>query len=95
MTNQSLFPAMKSTGLTDEATRRAWQEHRYEGSRPVYSLLASSVEGLSRAALPSGCESRLARVILGLSGEAGELNGQRLAVIRVIERVNLKDTRVP
>lgn len=37
----------------------------------------------------------LPAVILGLSGEVGELNGQRLAVIRVIERVNLKDTRVP
>jgi len=119
----AIIPALKSTGLTDEATRRSWQalysgvwkiadllavwsqrvkshpewkEHRYEGYRPVPVDLTA----FRRPALKNcpgqhyhpAANRALPAVILGVSGEVGELNGQRLAVIRALERVNPKDT---
>lgn len=120
----ALFPALKSTGLSDEAIRRAWQalysgvwnttellalwskqiksnpgwqEHRYEGYRPV----PVDVTAFWRPALKNcpgkhyhpAAQRALPAVILGLSGEVGEINGQRLALIRAIERVHPQDTR--
>lgn len=119
----ALFPALKSTGLTDDETRRAWQalhsgvwntpellalwseqirshpdwkEHRYEGYRPV----PVDITAFWRPALKNcpgkhyhpAAKRALPAVILGLSGEVGELNGQRLALIRAIERVNPQDS---
>jgi len=119
----ALFPALKATGLSDAATRRAWvafrkgvwqmpallvlwrdyvkalpgwQEHRYEGYRPV----PADVTAFWRPALQN-CPSKyyhpaanraLPAVIFGVTGEVGELNGQRIALPRAFERVHPKDT---
>jgi len=120
----ALFPGLKSIGLTDAATRRAWvafgkgawqissilvgwrehvtqlpdwREHRYEGYRPI----PADVTAFWRPALKN-CPSKhyhpaanraLAAVIVGIIGEVGEINGQRLALPRTFERVHPKDTR--
>ena len=119
----AMFPALKSTGLSDAATRRAWvafrkgmwqmpvllalwrehvkclpgwQEHRYEGYRPI----TVDITAYWRPALKN-CPSKhyhpvakraLPAVIFGISGEVGELNGQRIALPRAFERVHPKDT---
>lgn len=119
----AMFPALKSTGLSDAATRRAWvafrkgvwqmsvilalwrgyvkglpgwQERRYEGYLPV----TVDVTAYWRPALKN-CPSQhyhpaakraLPAVIFGISGEVGELNGQRIALPRAFERVHPKDT---
>jgi hypothetical protein len=118
-----MFPGLKSIGLTDAATRRAWvafrkgmwqmpaililwrgyvtklpdwQEHRYEGYRPI----PADVTAFWRPALqncPSkhyhpGANRGLPAVIIGIIGEVGEINGQRLALPRAFERVHPKDT---
>ena len=118
----ALFPALKSTGLSDAAVRRAWvafrngvwqmpailtlwreqiqsqpdwKPHRYEGYLPV----PVDVTAFWRPALkkcPSkhyhpGANRALPAVILGISGEVGELNGQRIALPRAFERVHPKD----
>ena len=118
----ALFPALKSIGLSDAATRRAWvafrkgvwqmpallelwrqqiqrhpdwQLHRYEGYVPV----PVDVTAFWRPALkhcPSkhyhpGAKRALPAVIFGISGEVGELNGQRMALPRAFERVHPKD----
>jgi hypothetical protein len=120
----AIFPALKSTGLADDAIRRAWQalhsgvwntpellalwskqvksnpgwqEHRYEGYRPI----PVDITAFWRPALKNcpgkhyhpAANRALPAVILGLSGEVGELNGQRLALMRAIERANPNDTR--
>jgi hypothetical protein len=118
----ALFPALKSIGLSDAATRRAWvafgkgvwrisailnlwrayvkklsgwQEHRYEGYRPI----AADITAFWRPALEH-CPSKhyhpaanraLPAVILGILGEVGEINEQRIALPRAFERVHLKD----
>ena len=118
----ALFPALKSTGLSDAATRRAWvafrkgvwqmpailamwreqiqsqpdwKQHRYEGYLPV----PVDVTAFWRPALKN-CPSKhyhpsanraLPAVLFGISGEVGELNGQRIALPRAFERVHPKD----
>ena len=120
----ALFPSLKSTGLSDEATRRAWvafrkgvwqialllrfwQEHveglsgwrvhRYEGYIPV----SVDVTAFWRPALKT-CPSNhyhpaanraLPAVIFGITGQVGDLNGQRVALPRSFERVHPKDPR--
>ena len=120
----AMFPALKSTGLSDVATRRAWvafrkgvwqmpallilwrehvkglpgwQERRYEGYLPI----TVDITAFWRPALKN-CPSKhyhpaakraLPAVIFGISGEVGELNGQRIALPRAFERVHPKDTR--
>jgi hypothetical protein len=120
----AIFPALKSIGLSDGATRRAWgafrhgmwqigwlvgvwrsyvkglegwTEHRVEGYLPV----TVDVTAFWRPTLKN-CPSRhyhpaaqraLPAVILGLVGEVGEINGQRLALPRTIERVHPRDGR--
>ena len=120
----AIFPALKSIGLDDAATRRAWaafrkgmwqmpallilwrehvkalpgwQEHRYEGYLPV----TIDVTAFWRPAL-KGCPGKhfhpaanraLPAVIFGITGEVGEVNGQRLALPRAFERVHPKDNR--
>jgi len=119
----AIFPALKSIGLSDTATRRAWvafrkgvwqmpamlvlwrehvkqmpgwQEHRYEGYLPI----PADVTAMWRPALKN-CPSKhyhpaahraLPAVIMGIIGEVGEINGQRIALPRAFERVHPKDT---
>lgn len=119
----AMFPALKSIGLSDAATRRAWiafrkgiwqmpailvlwceqvkqmpgwQEYRYEGYRPI----PADVTAFWRPALKK-CPSKhyhpaanraLPAVIMGIIGEVGEINGQRIALPRAFERVHPKDT---
>jgi len=73
-----------------------WQEHRYEGYHPV----PADVSAFWRPALKN-CPSKhyhpaanraLPAVIFGITGEVGELNGQRIALPRAFERVHPKDT---
>jgi hypothetical protein len=73
-----------------------WQEHRYEGYRPI----PVDVTAFWRPALKN-CPSKhyhpaanrgLPAVIFGIIGEVGELNGQRIALPRAFERVDAKDT---
>lgn len=74
-----------------------WQEHRHEGYLPI----TVDVTAFWRPTL-KGCPSQhyhpvakraLPAVIFGLVGEVGEINGQRLALPRAIERVHPKDPR--
>lgn len=119
----AIFPALKSIGLSDDATRRAWvafrkgvwqmpailvlwreqvkqmsgwEEHRYEGYRPI----PADVTAFWRPALKN-CPSKhyhpaanraLPAVIIGITGEVGEINGQRIVLPRAFERVHPKDT---
>jgi len=119
----ALFPPLKSIGLSDCATRRAWvafrkgvwqmptilvlwrvqvkempewQEHRYEGYRPI----PADVTAFWRPALKN-CPSKhyhpaanraLPAIIMGITGEVGKINGQRIALPRAFERVHPKDT---
>jgi len=119
----AIFPALKSIGLSDAATRRAWaafhkgvwqisailtvwqqyvrglpswQAHRCEGYLPI----TADVTAFWRPTLKN-CPSKhyhpaanraLPAVIFGLTAEAGEINGQRIALPRAIERVIPKDS---
>ena len=119
----AIFPALKSIGLSNAATRRAWvafgkgvwqisiilvlwreyvkklsgwQERRYEGYRPI----PADITAFWRPALKN-CPSKhyhpaanraLPAVIMGIIGEVGEINGQRIALPRAFERVHPKDT---
>jgi hypothetical protein len=73
-----------------------WQEHRHEGYLPV----TVDVTAFWRPTL-KGCPSKhyhptakraLPAVIIGIVGEVGEMNGQRLALPRVFARVHPKDS---
>jgi hypothetical protein len=74
----------------------SWQEHRYEGYRPI----SADITGFWRPTLKN-CPSKhyhpaanraLPAVIFGIIGETGEINGQRIALPRAFERVHPKDT---
>ena len=72
-----------------------WQEHRYEGYLPV----TIDVTAFWRPALKCcpgkhyhpAANRALPAVIFGITGEVGEINGQRLALPRAFERVHPKD----
>jgi len=72
-----------------------WKPHRYEGYLPV----PVDVTAFWRPALkhcPSkhyhpGANSGTTAVIIGISGEVGELNGKRIALPRAFERVHPKN----
>jgi hypothetical protein len=120
----ALIPALASTGLNAQATRRAWGAVRY-GQWQIAELLREwqvYVRGLAgwtvaryegyraltvdvtafwRPTL-KGCPSQhyhpaagraLPAVIIGLVGEVGRLNGQRLALPRLFARVHPQDGR--
>jgi hypothetical protein len=121
-TRGAIFPALKSIGLSDGATRRAWAafgkgkwqikplvevwrdyvkglvawtEHRYEGYVPVTIDVTAFWRPTLKTA-PSkhyhpAAQRALPAVIMGLAGEVGEINGQRLALPRTIERVHPHD----
>jgi hypothetical protein len=74
-----------------------WQVHSYEGYQPV----AVDITAFWRPALKD-CPSKhyhptaqraLPSVILGIVGQVGEIQGQRLALPRWIERVHPKDPK--
>jgi hypothetical protein len=73
----------------------SWQAYRYEGYRPI----PADITAFWRPALKN-CPSQhyhpaanraLPAVIFGITGVAGELNGQRLVLPRTFERVHPKD----
>lgn len=72
-----------------------WQEHRYEGYLPV----TIDVTVFWRPALKNcpgkhyhpAANRALPAVIIGIVGDVGEINGQRLALPRAFERVHPKD----
>lgn len=120
----AIFPALKSIGLSDDETRRAWvafrkgvwqialllrlwqkhveglanwQVHCYEGYIPI----SVDVTAFWRPALKT-CPSKhyhpaanraLPAVIFGITGQVGDLNGQRVALPRSFERVHPKDPK--
>src|SRR5258708_2421169 len=72
-----------------------WESHTFEG----YRVKSVDVTGFWRPRL-KGCPSKhyhhaaqraLPAVIMGIVGEVGEINGQRIAIPRVIERVHPQD----
>jgi len=118
----ALFPALKSTGLSDGETRRAWGAfrsgqwsirelvrvwrtyvkeqnewvvHRIEGYVPVTADLTAfwrpTLKNCPSKHYEPAAGQALPAVTMGLVGEVGELNGQRLALIRQIERVRAHD----
>lgn len=118
----AIFPALKSIGLDDAATRRAWaafrkgvwqmpailmlwrehvktlpgwQEHRYEGYLPVTidvtAFWRPTLKNCPGKHYHPAANRALPAVIVGIVGEVGEINGQRLALPRAFERVHPKD----
>lgn len=119
----ALFPALKATGLAEDAVRRAWaafrggvwcielllrvwqdhvegmpewQYHEYEGYQPVgVDITAFFRPSLKRC--PSKhyhplAERAIPAVIMGIVGQVGSLNGQRLALPREFLRVEPDDS---
>lgn len=73
----------------------SWQEHRYEGYKPI-SVDVTAFWRPSLKACPSkhyhpAAKRALPAIIMGLVGEVGQMNGQRLALPRAFERVHPKD----
>ena len=118
----ALFPALKSIGLSDQATRRAWaafggggwtivfllrilqgyveglpawRYHEYEGYRPVgvdiTAFFRPHLENCPSKYYHPQAGKALPAVIMGVVGQVGTLNGQRLAVPRDFLRVELED----
>jgi len=119
----ALFPALKSIGLSDAATRRAWvafrkgvwqmpvililwraevkqmsgwQARRYEGYQPITADITAfwrpKLKNCPSKHYHPGANRALPAVIMGITGEVGEINGQRIALPRTFERVHPKDT---
>src|SRR5512133_1866403 len=72
-----------------------WQEHRYEGYLPVtIDVTAFWRPTLKRCPgkhYHPDADRALPAVIFGITGEVGEINGQRLALPRAFERVHPTD----
>lgn len=120
----AIFPALKSIGLSDAETRRAWvafrkgvwqialllrlwqkhveglagwQVHRYEGYVPI-SVDVTAFWRPSLKTCPSkhyhpAANRALPAVIFGITGQVGDLNGQRVALPRSFERVHPQDPK--
>jgi len=120
----AIFPSLKSIGLSDAETRRAWvafrkgvwqialllrlwqkhveglpdwQVHRYEGYIPV-SVDVTAFWRPSLKTCPSkhyhpAANRALPAVIFGITGQVGDLNGQRVALPRSFERVHPQDPK--
>jgi len=89
------MPAMLVLWREYVKSQPGWQEHRYEGYLPV----TIDVTAFWRPTLKD-CPSKhyhpaagraLFAVIFGITGDVGEINGQRLALPRAFERVHPKD----
>ena len=74
-----------------------WRTHRYEGYVPitvdVTAFWRPTLKDCPSQHYHPAAQRALPAVIVGLVGEVGEINGQRLAVPRAIERVHPKDPR--
>jgi hypothetical protein len=74
-----------------------WQPHRYEGYAPitvdVTAFWRPTLKNCPSQQYHPAAQRALPAVIIGLVGEVGEINGQRLAVPRAIERVHPQDPR--
>jgi hypothetical protein len=89
------MPAMLVLWREYVKSQPGWQEHRYEGYLPV----TIDVTAFWRPTLKH-CPGKhyhpaagraLPAVIFGITGDVGEINGQRLALPRAFERVHPKD----
>ena len=118
----ALFPALKATGLAEDAVRRAWaafrggvwritlllrvwqdhvaglpgwQYHEYEGYRPVgvdiTAFFRPSLRGCPSKHYHPLAQKAIPAVIMGIVGQVGSLNGQRLALPREFLRVEAQD----
>ena len=118
----AIFPALKSIGLSDAATRRAWggfrhgmwqikplvgvwrgyvkglvgwTEHRFEGYVPITVDLTAfwrpTLKKYPSKHYHPVAQRAMPAVLMGVAGEVGEINGQRLALPRLIERVSPND----
>ena len=119
----ALFPALKATGLADDAVRRAWaafrsgvwciefllrvwqdyveglpgwQYHKYESYQPVgvdiTAFFRPSLKGCPSKHYHPLAEKAIPAVIMGIIGQIGSLNGQRLALPREFLRVDPNDS---
>ena len=115
----AIIPALKSIGLSDEETRRAWaafgsgvwsinelcsefgiyvrkqpewKERRYEGYLPITVDITAywrpALKDCPGVHFHPAAQRALPAINIGLIGEVGEMNGQRLALLRRIERAN-------
>ena len=122
----AIIPALKSIGLSDEETRRAWaafgsgawsihelccemgnyvrklpewKERRYEGYLPIpvdiTAYFRPKLQGCPGVHFHPGAQRGLPAINIGLMGEVGEMNGQRLALLRRIERANGTEVSEP
>jgi hypothetical protein len=89
------MPAILAMWREQIQSQPDWKQHCYEGYLPV----PVDVTAFWRPALKN-CPSKhyhpsanraLPAVLFGISGEVGELNGQRIALPRAFERVHPKD----
>lgn len=114
----ALYPALKATGLADDAVRRAWaafcggvwriayllrvwrehvedlpgwQYHEYESYQPVgvdiTAFFRPSLKECPSKHYHPLAEKAIPAVIMGVVGQVGSLNGQRLALPRELLRV--------
>lgn len=122
----AIIPALKSIGLSDEETRRAWaafgggvwsiyelcsnfgnyvrkkpewKERRYEEYLPITvditAYFRPALKDCPGVHFHPAAQKALPAINIGLVGEVGELNGQRLALLRRIERADGKDVTEP
>jgi len=122
----AIIPALKSIGLSDAETLRAWaafgsgvwnvnelcwalgaqvrkipewKERRYEGYLPITVDITAywrpALQGCPGVHFHPAAQRALPAINIGLVGEVGELNGQRLALLRRIERAKGKDVTEP
>lgn len=76
-----------------------WKERRYEGYRPVPVDITAywrpALKECPGSHFHPAAQRALPAINIGLIGEVGEMNGQRLALLRRIERANGKDVTEP
>ena len=72
-----------------------WQPHRYEGYRPVpvdvTAFWRPTLKNCPSKHYHPAAQRALPAVIFGICGAVGEVNGQRIALPRLFERVHPKD----
>lgn len=76
-----------------------WKEHRYEGYLPltvdITAYWRPALQGCPGVHFHPAAQRALPAINIGLWGEVGELNGQRLVLLRRIERANGKEVTEP
>ncbi|MCL4529919.1 MAG: hypothetical protein M1282_10960 [Chloroflexi bacterium] len=72
-----------------------WKRHEYEGYKPVTADVTAfwrpSLKNCPSKHYHPAAQRALPAVIFGIVGEVGEINGQRIALPKAFERVQLKD----